>query len=198
MVCVKNKKYLEILKSLRSHGWSRELKDNKKISIKNKKIDKNWIFVNSGFNLRPTDINAAIGIEQLKRLKKILSIRKYNYNSIKEKLMNDKRYDNQFTIPSDDNKKEIAWFGIPITLTNNNKKFKNSFMNKLNRKGIITRPIISGNFARQPSIKLYKIKINYKLKNADVIDQSSFFLGLHNIKINKTKLNKFCNFFYSS
>ena len=112
--------------------------------------------------------------------------------------MNDKRYENQFTIPSDDSKKEIAWFGIPITLTNNNKKFKNSFMNKLNRKGIITRPIISGNFAKQPSIKLYKIKVNYKLKNADVIDQSSFFLGLHNIKINKAKLNKFCNFFYSS
>ena len=197
MVCVKNKKYLEIIKSLRSHGWSRGLKESKKISIKNKKINKDWIFVNSGFNLRPTDINAAIGIEQLKRLNKILSIRKYNYNSIKEKLMNDKRYKNQFTIPSDDSKKEIAWFGIPITLTNNNKKFKNLFMNKLNRKGIITRPIISGNFANQPSIKLYKIKVNYKLKNADIIDQSSIFLGLHNIKINNTKLNKFCNFFYS-
>ena len=197
MVCVKNKKYLEIIKSLRSHGWSRGLKESKKISIKNKKINKDWIFVNSGFNLRPTDINAAIGIEQLKRLNKILSIRKYNYNSIKEKLMNDKRYKNQFTIPLDDRKKKIAWFGIPITLTNNNKKFKNLFMNKLNRRGIITRPIISGNFANQPSIKLYKIKVNYKLKNADIIDQSSFFLGLHNIKINNTKLNKFCNFFYS-
>ena len=197
MVCVKDKKYLEIIKSLRSHGWSRGLKESKKISIKNKKINKDWIFVNSGFNLRPTDINAAIGIEQLKRLNKILSIRKYNYNSIKEKLMNDKRYKNQFTIPLDDSKKDIAWFGIPITLTNNNKKFKNLFMNKLNRRGIITRPIISGNFANQPSIKLYKIKVNYKLKNADIIDQSSFFLGLHNIKINNTKLNKFCNFFYS-
>ena len=197
MVCVKNKKYLEIIKSLRSHGWSRGLKESKKISIKNKKINKDWIFVNSGFNLRPTDINAAIGIEQLKRLNKILSIRKYNFNSIKEKLMNDKRYKNQFTIPLDDSKKDIAWFGIPITLTNNNKKFKNLFMNKLNRRGIITRPIISGNFANQPSIKLYKIKVNYKLKNADIIDQSSFFLGLHNIKINNTKLNKFCNFFYS-
>ena len=198
MVCVKNKKYLEILKSLRSHGWSRGLKDNRKISNKNKKIDKNWIFINSGFNLRPTDINAAIGIEQLKRLKKILSIRKYNFNAIKERLMNDKRYKNQFTIPSPDKKKNIAWFGIPITLTNNNKKFKNLFMNKLNRKGIITRPIISGNFANQPSIKLYKIKVNYKLKNADMIDQSSFFLGLHNIKIDNAKLNKFCNYFYSS
>jgi len=197
MVCVKNKKYLEIIKSLRSHGWSRGLKESKKISIKNKKINKDWIFVNSGFNLRPTDINAAIGIEQLKRLNKILSIRKYNYNSIKEKLMNDKRYKNQFNIPLDDSKKDIAWFGIPITLTNNNKKFKNLFMTKLKRRGIITRPIISGNFANQPSIKLYKIKVNYKLKNADIIDQSSFFLGLHNIKINSTKLNKFCNFFYS-
>ena len=197
MVCVKNKKYLEIIKSLRSHGWSRGLKESKKISIKNKKINKDWIFVNSGFNLRPTDINAAIGIEQLKRLNKILSIRKYNYNSIKEKLMNDKRYKNQFTIPLDDSKKDIAWFGIPITLANNNKKFKNLFMTKLKRRGIITRPIISGNFANQPSIKLYKIKVNYKLKNADIIDQSSFFLGLHNIKINNTKLNKFCNFFYS-
>ena len=197
MVCVKNKKYLEIIKSLRSHGWSRGLKESKKISIKNKKINKDWIFVNSGFNLRPTDINAAIGIEQLKRLNKILSIRKYNYNSIKEKLMNDKRYKNQFNIPLDDSKKDIAWFGIPITLTNNNKKFKNLFMTKLKRRGIITRPIISGNFANQPSIKLYKIKVNYKLKNADIIDQSSFFLGLHNIKINNTKLNKFCNFFYS-
>ena len=112
MVCVKNKKYLEIIKSLRSHGWSRGLKESKKISIKNKKINKDWIFVNSGFNLRPTDINAAIGIEQLKRLNKILSIRKYNYNSIKEKLMNDKRYKNQFTIPLDDRKKKncVVWY----------------------------------------------------------------------------------------
>ena len=137
-------------------------------------------------------------MEQLKRLKKILSKKKYNFNAIKERLMNDKRYKNQFTIPSPDKKKKIAWFGIPITLTNNNKKFKNLFMNKLNRKGIITRPIISGNFANQPSIKLYKIKVNYKLKNADMIDQTSFFLGLHNIKIDNTKLNKFCNYFYSS
>ena len=198
MICVKNKKYLEILKSLRSHGWSRGLKESKKISIQNKKIDKNWIFVNSGFNLRPTDINAAIGIEQLKRLKKILAIRKYNFNSIKKRLIGDKRYKNQFTIPSNESKKDIAWFGIPITLSKNKKNFKNIFMKKLNQNGIITRPIISGNFARQPSIKLYKIKINYKLKNADLIDQSSFFLGLHNLKINNRKLSKFCNLFYSS
>ena len=73
------KRYLEILKSLRSHGWSRDLKDNKILSKKYKNIDKNWIFINSGFNLRTTDVNASIGLEQLKRIKKILSIRKYNF-----------------------------------------------------------------------------------------------------------------------
>ena len=82
MVCVKNSKYLEVIKSLRSHGWSRGLIKSKKIANRYKNIDKNWIFINSGFNFRPTDINAAIGIEQLKRIKKILSIRKYNFLKI--------------------------------------------------------------------------------------------------------------------
>ena len=198
MICVKNKKYYEILKSLRSHGWSRDLKNNKNISLKHKNIDKNWIFVNSGFNLRPTDINAAIGLEQLKRLESILSIRKFNFNNIKKKLIKDKRYNNQFTIIDTDKSRDIAWFGIPISLKNSNKKLKNNFIKKLNRKGIITRPIISGNFANQPSIKLYNIKNNYKLVNADTVDNKSFFIGLHNIKITNQKLNKFCEFFYTS
>ena len=198
MICVKNKKYYEILKSLRSHGWTKDLKNKNKISKKNKNIDKNWIFINSGFNLRPTDINAAIGIEQLKRLEKILNTRKYNFKSIKEKLINDKRYKNQFTILGEDKLRDIAWFGIPINLNTNSKKFRYNFVKKLNEKGIITRPIISGNFANQPSIKLYNIKTKYKLTNADKVDKNSFFIGLHNNKISDNKLNKLCEFFYSS
>ena len=198
MVCTKNSKYNEILKSLRSHGWSKDLKNKKEISKKFGHIDKDWIFINSGFNLRSTDINAAIGLEQLKKMDKILSIRNYNYKTIKKALLTNNEYKDQFRIISNDKKNEIAWFGIPITLSSNNKRYKQNVMNKLKKFGIITRPIISGNFAKQPSIKLYKIKQNYKLPNADEIDKSSFFLGLHNIKISKNKLNKFVNFFYSS
>lgn len=198
MICVKNKKNYEILKSLRSHGWTRDLNNKNRISKKNKNIDKNWIFINSGFNLRPTDINAAIGLEQLKRLDKILNIRKYNFRVIKKKLIDDKRYNNQFTILEEDQSRDIAWFGIPINLKTNNKKFKDTFIKNLNLKGIITRPIISGNFANQPSIKLYKIKTKHKLVNADIVDKSSFFIGLHNNKITKKKLNKFCELFYTS
>ena len=198
MVCTKNKKYLEILKSLRSHGWSRDLKNNKTLSKKHKNIDKNWIFINSGFNLRTTDINAAIGLEQLKRIKKILSIRKYNFLKIKKSLLINKKYNNQFTILDDQNHANTAWFGIPIILNSNNKKYKQNIMSKLHGKGIMTRPIISGNFAKQPSIKLYKIKINNQLPNSDLVDKKGFFLGLHNIKISDSKLKFLTDSIFSS
>ena len=198
MVCVKNKKYLDVIKSLRSHGWSRDLSNKKFISKKYKNIDKNWIFINSGFNLRPTDINAAIGIQQLKRLNQILTIRKYNFLKIKNKLINNKNYKNQFSILTDQKYSDIAWFGIPFILNSKNKKYKLKVMSKLNQKGIMTRPIISGNFANQPSIQLYKIKINTKLPNADLIDKNAFFLGLHNIKITDNKLRILTDHIYSS
>ena len=198
MVCTKNKKYLEILKSLRSHGWSRDLKNNKTLSKKHKDINKDWIFINSGFNLRTTDINAAIGLEQLKRIKKILSIRKYNFLKIKKSLLRNKKYNNQFIILDDQKHANAAWFGIPIILSSNNKKYKQKLMSNLHRKGIMTRPIISGNFAKQPSIKLYKIKINNQLPNSDLVDKKGFFLGLHNIKISDAKLKFLTDCIYSS
>ena len=198
MVCTKNSKYFEIIKSLRSHGWSRDLTKSKKIANKYKNIDKNWIFINSGFNLRPTDINAAIGIQQLKRIKKILSIRKYNFLKIKNELIKNKKYNQQFSILKDQKYSNIAWFGIPIILNSEDKKYKLSVMNRLNNRGVMTRPIISGNFAKQPSIKLYKIKTDYKLQNADLIDKNAFFLGLHNIKITTRKLKLLTESIYSS
>ena len=198
MVCTKNSKYFEIIKSLRSHGWSRDLTKSKKIANKYKNIDKNWIFINSGFNLRPTDINAAIGIQQLKRIKKILSIRKYNCIKIKNELIKNKKFNKQFSIIENQKHSNIAWFGIPFILNSKDKKYKLSVMDKLNKKGVMTRPIISGNFANQPSIKLYKIKTGTKLDNADLIDKSAFFLGLHNIKITNKKLNFLVKSIYSS
>ena len=198
MVCAKNSKYIEVIKSLRSHGWSRDLTKSRNIANKYKNINKNWIFVNSGFNLRPTDINAAIGIEQLKRIKKILSIRKYNFSKIKNELIQNKKYNQQFSILEDQKYSNIAWFGIPFILNSKDKNYKLKVMNKLNNKGVMTRPIISGNFAKQPSIKLYKIKTGSKLHNADLIDKNAFFLGLHNIKITNKKLKFLTESFYSS
>ena len=98
----------------------------------------------------------------------------------------------------DQNHANTAWFGIPIILNSNNRKYKQNIMSKLHGKGIMTRPIISGNFAKQASIKLYKIKINNQLPNSDFVDKKGFFLGLHNIKISDAKLKFLTDSIYSS
>ena len=178
MICAKNKKDADVIKTLRSHGWHR--------AISNKKSN-SWSFINSGFNLRPTDISAAIGNSQIKKLNHIIKIRKKNFKSIRKALLEDKNYSNRFDILKENSSNSIVWFGIPIILKSTKKNYKDIVTNKLNKLGIVTRPLISGNFANQPAIKLYNIKINDDLKNADYIDKNSFFIGLHNtITANKS------------
>ena len=161
---------------------------------------RSWEFdVNrQGWRYHMSNVMAAIGIEQLKRIKKILSIRKYNFLKIKNELIQNKKYNQQFSILEDQKHTNIAWFGIPFILNSKDKNYKLSVMEKLNNKGVMTRPIISGNFAKQPSIKLYKIKTGSKLHNADLIDKNAFFLGLHNIKITTKKLKFLTESIYSS
>jgi len=189
MVCSKSKKDADVIRTLRSHGWHR--------AISNKKSN-SWSFINSGFNLRPTDISASIGNSQLKKLKKISLIRQQNFKSIRSALLYDKRYSNKFDIIEGNINNKIVWFGIPIILKSAEKKYINRVTNKLNKFGIDTRPLISGNFAKQPAIKLYKLKINSNLKNANFIDKNSFFIGLHNTKTNIKTVDYIKNAFYSS
>ena len=66
----------QLLLSMRAHGWSRDLNLQKKVEKYYPKLDKRFIFLNSGFNLRPTDITASIGLSQFLRLDKFISIRK--------------------------------------------------------------------------------------------------------------------------
>ena len=186
-VTSKQKKNINLLKVLRSHGWEKELKKSKI----------NWRFINSGFNVRPTDINASIGLSQLKRLKYILSIRKQNYNLLKKILYQSKKFKNQFEIITSTKGRDIAWFGISIILNRKFIKLKNNIIEKLNKSGIETRPIISGNFANQPAVKLYNI-LPGKLINADKIEKSGFFLGLHNTILNEKELKKFEKFFFDA
>ena len=189
MVCSKYKKEADVIRTLRSHGWHR--------AISNKKSN-SWSFINSGFNLRPTDISASIGNSQLKKLKKISLIRQQNFKSIRSALLDDKRYSNKFDIIEENINNKIVWFGIPIILKSTEKNYKNKVTNKLNKFGIDTRPLISGNFAKQPAIKLYKLNIKSNLKNANFIDKNSFFIGLHNTKTNIKTVDYIKNAFYSS
>jgi CDP-6-deoxy-D-xylo-4-hexulose-3-dehydrase len=178
----------KILYSLRAHGWARGIS-----ALKNKKeigrLNKDFIFINSGFNLRPTDIAAAIGRNQLKRLKKLINIRDQNRTKIINQLLRSKSWQNQFTFIKAAPNITPSWFGMPILVSKKYNKKKNKFLKYLNEKGIETRPIISGNFMNQPCVKLYKLnQAKEKFINAQKVDDGGFFIGLHTQKIKKEQL----------
>ena len=197
MILCNNQKDYEILISLRSHGWSRGIFQNK-ISKLHPKLDPRYIFYNSGFNLRPLDIQAAMGFSQLKRFNKIKNARTNNINMIIQNLIKDKRWKNQFEfikIPKD---VKPSFMVMPILL---NKKFaykKKLFIDKLENLGLETRPVISGSFANQPSTKLYKLNKNNEIfRGAQLVEDLGFVIGLHTKKIKKNTLKKINNALFS-
>ena len=175
----------KIAHSLRAHGWDRGLKQNQNTEFN---------FINSGFNLRPLDLTAAIGLNQLKRLNKLINIRTNNRNKIVDSILKSPKWDNQFTFLHAQENLKPSWFGIPILLNSKFLKNKIKFLKRLNANGIETRPIISGNFLNQPSINLYNLnKAKEKFPVAQDIENRGFFIGLHTKNIEEKDLIKLTN-----
>ena len=197
MVTCNKKEDYDLLFALRSHGWlggtrfyKRNLKLYNDYAKQNPKLDPRYIFINSGFNLRPTDIQAAIAHNQFKRLDKLKKYRNINRNLIIKKLLTSKKWNNQFKFIVTPKNIDPSWMGLPILVSEKYKNKKQKFVNFLDQKGIETRPIISGNFANQPATKLYKLnKKNIKFNNAQKIQDLGFLIGLHTRKISKSKLD---------
>ena len=177
--------YLLILLSLRSHGWAREKSIQKKYKKRYSNLDPRFLFINSGYNLRPTEIQAALALNQFKRKNVFKKNRQFNRNQILKKVYAHKKFCNQISFLDVEKNIDPSWFGLAVFIDKKylNKKFK--YLNYLEKKGIETRPIISGNFINQPAIKLYKLNKNKeKFKNAQMVENLGFFIGLHTKKIN--------------
>ena len=185
MITCKTKSDYEILKSLRSHGWSRD----KKIAEKYPNLDPRYIFINSGFNLRPTDIQAAIGTSQFKRLEKFQKIRTINRKNIIQNLSEHPNWNNQFIFIQVPKEISPSYMVLPIMINSRYVKKKIKFINYIESRGLQTRPVISGNFAKQPSAKLYKLNNNKKFPEAEKVQKLGFVIGLPTKKIDKKKLN---------
>ena len=185
MIICNNKEDYEILLSLRSHGWAREKFIQKKYKKNYSNLDPRFLFINSGYNLRPTEIQAAIALNQFKRKNIFKANREFNRNEIIKRVKSHKKFCNQINFLNVEENISPSWFGLAIFIDKKYANKKSKYLKYLEEKGIETRPIISGNFVNQPAIKLYKLnKTNEKFKNAQIIEDSGFFVGLHTKKIN--------------
>lgn len=190
MITTNNQEVYETILSLRSHGWTRDLGNKNKL-VKKKKDNfyEKFNFILPGYNLRPTEITAVLGIEQLKKLSKFIKIRKVNANYLKKILKNNKNIYIQNHLPGS------SHFAFALIIKKNSKVKLIDLRKKLDHAGIEYRPIITGDFTRQiVTQKYFEYLVYGKLKNASHIDRNGLMFGNHHYDIRK-KLNFFKNFF---
>jgi len=178
-----------LIRCLRAHGWSRHRLDVKDCDARHADIDSRFNFVNTGFNLRPLEVTAAMGLVQLKDLQRANEQRRDNFSAIVSAITGDARYAKQFTIFEPSTGTDPAWFGLACLLDASLAHQQREFLAYLTANGVENRPVISGNFARQPVLALYGMKVDpHDFAGAEVIHQQGFFIGSHNQPIAKEQV----------
>lgn len=169
----------EILLSLRAHGWVRQLKnDNSLFEKSGNPWEDSFTFVLPGFNVRPIEMEGALGITQLNKFDNFLTHRKANAEFMIKELKN-----NLFPIQLQVSNFESSWFGFGFTIIQNSDISRKELINHLSSSGIESRPIVAGNFTRNPVIKYLDYEICGELSNADYIHDRGFFIGNHHFQI---------------
>jgi len=168
MVTTDDFDFYNVMLSIRSHGWSRDIaKSKKKKLLKKYKVDEFrdlYTFYYSGYNLRSTDLNAFLGLGQLKKINKISQVRYNNFLSYKENLKN---FWYQGSLSN-----FISSFAYGTLVKNRMEVYK--YLKKFN---IETRPLICGNIGRHP----FWTKKNGSsiLINADIVHEYGLYLPNH-------------------
>ena len=181
----------DLLKCLRAHGWSRELSNRPELERLNPQVDPRFLFVNVGFNLRPMEIQAAFGLCQLERLKEMNKNRNANRDHLIESLRINPKWNNQLTFPVASEGVAPAWFGFPCLLKAEFSHHQRSYLNFLSEHGVENRPIVSGNFTRQPALKLFNVHCDpTAFAGAEAINDRGFFIGLHTENLSNDTIKK--------
>ena len=167
----------EYLKAMRAFGWVRDLRDKATYSAANKEIDPRFLFLTQGYNVRPTEIQGAFGIHQIRKLDSFINQRRENANYWTEKLSD---YTDKLILPTESEHTRHVYFGYPITVKQDAGFTREELVNHLEKKLIETRPIMAGNMAEQPAMKNIDHRTVGELPNSQMIMRQSFFFGNHN------------------
>lgn len=170
----------DLCRSIRNHGWTRGLPDN--TSIYQKTSDdffESYRFILPGYNVRPGELNGAIGKEQLKKLDAFIDIRRKNGKLFQKLFAGDDR----FIIQKENG--QSSWFSFPIILNPTFNFDREAVMSALKKSDIQYRIITGGNFLRHDVIKYYDYETVGEIVNANIAHDHGFFVGNHPVDLTK-------------
>jgi CDP-4-dehydro-6-deoxyglucose reductase, E1 len=138
--------------------------------------DHKYIYSHIGYNLKMTDMQAAVGVAQLKKLPQFIEKRKANFCTLHERLRDLKEF---FILPEATPGSDPSWFGFPIAVRPGGPLTRNVVIEYLNRRNIATRLLFAGNLVRQPAYKDVRYRVASKLDNTDFVMNQVFWIGVY-------------------
>ena len=172
MVLCKNKDDADYMRSMRAHGWVRDLPDNSSLYQKTgNAFDDNFIFATPGYNVRPLEMSGAIGSVQLTKWNSIMETRLAN----KEHFLS--LFANKTWCRIQKEISESSWFTFGMVLDGELKGRRAEVVDALSKAGIQNRPLASRNFLKQPVMRDLKFIASGQMTAADDIHDNGFFVG---------------------
>lgn len=161
------------LRILRAHGWLRNVNDSEKVFAEYP-VDPRYAFVNWGFNVRPTEVQAAFGLRQLEKLevfnqrREKLATRFFEFIDSTPLLLRPEVYASG----------RPSWFALPVLIADEAPFSRAEFSCYLENEGVETRPIVVGNIMRHPVASLFEEFKDNSFPGADTVHNHGFYLGL--------------------
>ncbi|MGA9187258.1 MAG: lipopolysaccharide biosynthesis protein RfbH [Methanosarcina sp.] len=138
--------------------------------------DHKYTYSHIGYNLKVTDMQAAVGVEQLRKLPSFIQARKKNFELLYDGL---KKYEKYFILPETEPKADPSWFGFILTVREDAGFNRDDIVKHLEKNNIATRMLFAGNIIRHPSFKDVEYQISENLLNTDRIMNDTFWIGVY-------------------
>lgn len=138
--------------------------------------DHKYVYSEVGYNLKLTDMQAAVGVAQLDKLPGFIEARKRNFARLTEGLSD---LDELFILPEATPNSDPSWFGFPIAVRREAPIDRNAVVRHLEDRGIATRLLFAGNLLRQPAYKDIEHRVVGSLDNADFVMECVFWIGVY-------------------
>jgi CDP-6-deoxy-D-xylo-4-hexulose-3-dehydrase len=138
--------------------------------------DHRYIYSNIGYNLKPTDIQAALGSAQMDKLPQFIEARQRNFRRLQEGL---EEFGEFLILPSWDPEADVAWFAYPITVRETAPFDRKALIVWLEEGLIQTRLLFAGNILKQPGYREIPHRLPLPLPNTDIVMRRTFFIGVY-------------------
>jgi len=138
--------------------------------------DHKYVYSHVGYNLKVTDMQAAVGVEQLKKLPEFIEARKENFEKLYKGI---KKFEEYLILPEAEENSDPSWFAFPLSVRENDKFTKNELVNYLEEHKVMTRQLFAGNLTRQPAYQNVEYRVVGDLANTDYIMNNTFFIGVY-------------------